>query len=587
VSRVSQLDEARLCVLTPLRERLESGAHGQKTALVKQAAQRLHCSAQTVWNDLKALGYRSGRRPRRDYGRSCVSDAEVRQVASIIAVAHRENNKRVMPIEQAMAHARANGLLRAGIGATTMARRMRGLNVHPEQYERAPAHRNMRSDHPNHVWEVDPSLCVLYYLPNGKVGIRRDDDDLLYKNKLENLEALNKRPKVWRYVQWDHYSSAFFFRYYQTPGESAEVLLQFLIDAAAHKPGMAMHGWPDLMLWDKGSANRSAPVKNMLNALGTRHQTHKAHKARVKGGVEGCNNLIETQFEGELAFADIPSVDELNRRADDWQIDFNSLRVHTRHGHTRYGLWQTIREDQLRVCDDAERLRLAANFEPVLRKVNGDLTVSFQGRSYDIAGVDQLSAGDRVPVSMNLYSRESVWAIVPDAKGIERYHACAEVTRDEAGFKSNAIAIGEDYTALADRPADIARKDLREAAWGTRDENEAAAARRKGRVAMDGRVDPFAAVEQRKAQLPQHMQRRSTEIHVPDHVQVEIKPVTHIDAAYWLRDRLARPLTAQDNTRIREWYPDGVPQDELETLAQRLINPEPERPRLSVVGGSN
>lgn len=568
MARISLIDEARLSVLQPLRARLEEAAWGEKTGLVRAAAAMLGCSEDLVRKDLKALGYSDGRKRRDDAGTSKVSDAEVLAVAQIIAAAYRENNKRLMHIRRAMDHARANGWLVAECSEATLSRRMRDLNVHPEQQERPTAHVTLKSSAPNAVWQIDPSLCVLYRLPTGTVHLARLDDELVYKNKLGNLEILQRRTKLWRYVQWDHYSSAFFCRYFETPGESAEVLLDFLLEATRKRDGFLMHGWPQLIYWDKGSANTAAPVRNLLGHLGIRHETHKARNARAKGGVEGTNNLVEVGFESALTFTEVPAIDVLNRRLDDWQIDMNSLAICSRHGHTRYGLWQTIRE--IRLSPPEERLRMLAHSEPVERKVNGDLSVSFDGGRFNVAHIEAISAGDTVRVARSADNAAQAWVLVRDGKGIDRYHLCEPLSRDEAGFWSNAVAIGEEYRAQRETPVDTARKDLREAVWGTRDENEAIAARKKGRIALDGKLDPFKAVEDRKPLLPQFIQRRGTELHLPDMVQLEDKPLSLIEALQELRARIGRPLATHESAAVRAWFPEGVPVDQVDALVERI-----------------
>lgn len=587
--RLTTFDEARLAILLPLRQRLAEATFGTKKSLAQAAADALGCSVSKVYADLDALGYGDGRKTRADAGKRAVSDAEVIEVAQIVASAYRENNKRLMSINNAIKHARANGLLQAACSTSTMCRRMRELNVHPEQFERPPAHKNLASDHPNQIWQVDPSYCVIYRMPSGAVGVTNADDELIYKNKLENLDVLNKRNKVWRYVQWDHYSSAFFFMYFETPGESTEVLLEFLIEATRRKPGFLMHGWPDLLLWDKGSANKAAAVRNVLGQLGVRHRTHKARNARAKGGVENCNDLIECGFESCLSFSQMPTVEELNRRAFEWQIDQNSLEICSRHGHARYGVWQTIREHQLRLSPPAEEVRLAANKAPEERQVNGDLTVSFDGSRWNVEHIKVLSAGDKVMVSQNIYSRETVWVLAKDEHGVERQHACSEVTKNIAGFWSNAQHI-DAMSPLADRPVDTARKDLREAVWGSRDENEAITARRKGRVALDGKVDPFKAVELRKDSIPDFVQRRGVEIATPSVMHVEPRHVSMVGLLMEARRRLGDRYGAREAEAIQAWHPEGLPDDQLETLFERLEQldaagapPAPAAPRLVAV----
>ncbi|PXZ46053.1 integrase, partial [Pseudomonas aeruginosa] len=61
----------------------------------------------------------------------------------------------------------------------------------------------LRAPHPNYLHEVDPSLCLLYYL-KGRQHIMRERE--FYKNKLENFAKV--KLKVWRYVLYDRASGA-------------------------------------------------------------------------------------------------------------------------------------------------------------------------------------------------------------------------------------------------------------------------------------------------------------------------------------------------------------------------------------------
>ncbi|MBI2397704.1 MAG: DDE-type integrase/transposase/recombinase [Xanthomonadales bacterium] len=572
--RIRPIDAVRLSILQPLMLKLEDdGSHGSRGALVRDAANKLSCSPQAVWQDLKSLGYASDRKQRNDAGRSAVPDKEVMKVAGIISAAYRDNDKRLMSIGAAMQKARANGLLTVACSERTMARRMMQLKVHFRQVERPSAHVRLRSNHPNHVWEIDPSLCVLYRLPDGRVGVMRADDELIYKNKLENLEILHRSKKLWRYVQWDHASSAIFVRYFETPGESTEVLFDFLVEATSKRDRFLMHGWPSLIYWDKGSANRSAPIKNMFSHLGVRHETHKARAARAKGGVENANNLVECQFESGLAFMGVPTIEELNRLVDDWQIDLNSMAICSRHGHTRYGAWQMIRSEQLLIGPPAEELRMLLNSAPVERKITGDLCVSFGGLRYSVEHIADLSAGDQVRVSTNAHRKPNVWVIAKDRGGIERYTECTPMQKDQFGFYEGAATIGEEYKPHVERPVDVARKDLREMAFGTRDENEAIAARKRGRVAFDGAIDPYKHIADRKSQLPQFMQRRGTEMDVPTPVQIELKPLDHVAALKALASILRRRITPEENALVAQLFPAGVPEDEINALAERINAP--------------
>ena len=584
------LDEARLATLTILQQRMDVAGHGQKSALVSRAATELGFSPAKVWRLLQSLKGGTSRAKRSDAGTSAVTDGEVLAVAGIVSAAYRDNNKQLMSIKRAMTHAVANGWLSHDCSASTMARRMKALNVHPEQMERPTAHVNLYSLHPNEVHQVDPSLCVMYRMPDGRVGITRVIDELVYKNKPDTAEVINRREKLWRYVAWDHYSSSFFFRYYETPGESAEVLLTFLIEATRKKEGHLMHGWPKMYLLDKGSANTSARVKNLAGHLGVRIQTHKARNARAKGGVEGCNNLIECGFESSLVFAHIPTCEELNRRADEWQAVTNAMDICTRHGHTRWGVWQRIRPDQLKLSPPEDVLRRLANSAQVERVVNGDLSVAFNGKRYDVEHIESLSVGDTVRVAENAYLQGNVWVLSRDRSGVDRYHECSPIEKSEGGFWTNGVHIGEEFKAVRATPVDKARADLREMVWGERDENDATDARRKGRRAFDGKLDPFKATTDRLPSVPTFLPRAGTELEFVNPIEVHAKPLSLTDALFALRDRLGRPIERHETDAVRAWHPDGIAEDQLDSLLDRLnqLNqaataPLPSTPRLVAV----
>lgn len=78
------------------------------------------------------------------------------------------------------------------LSASTVERALRMYRLHPEQILRPAPVTELRSLHPNHVWQIDASLCVLYYLRAGTVkgnGLQVLDADKFYKNKLRRWSA--------------------------------------------------------------------------------------------------------------------------------------------------------------------------------------------------------------------------------------------------------------------------------------------------------------------------------------------------------------------------------------------------------------
>ncbi|MCP3704747.1 MAG: transposase family protein, partial [Alteromonas sp.] len=206
--------------------------------------------------------------------------------------------------------------------ASTVRKLLREQNATARMLNQSTAHVQLRSLYPNHVHQVDPSLCLIYYPPGGKKGRvqRFMSDDEFYKNKPENLEKI-KNLRVWRYVLTDHYSGAVRVRYYESAGETMANLYDFLLWCwGLHNDEKCpMRGLPDILVMDKGSANTAGAVIRALDALSVDVIDHEVGRARAKGQVENANNLVEKLFESRLMFEPVNSVAELNERVIAWQ----------------------------------------------------------------------------------------------------------------------------------------------------------------------------------------------------------------------------------------------------------------------------
>ena len=141
---------------------------------------------------------------------------------------------------------------------------------------------SLRSLHPNHVWQIDASRCVLFYLPRaskGDSGLRIMDHTDFYKNKPANvIKVINE--SLWRYVVTDH-TSGWNYSTYVTGGENATNLVDVLIDAMHRREGEAMFGVPLMVMLDPGSANTSAIFKTCARRCGsTSRSTSRRTRAR-------------------------------------------------------------------------------------------------------------------------------------------------------------------------------------------------------------------------------------------------------------------------------------------------------------------
>ena len=563
---------AEVQMLEQIKAKLSNAAHRMRGEIVADGARLLGISVQTLYTKLRKVGYSSGRKLRADKGDSRIALDQVKAVSAIVQASRRTTGKRLLPVTDAIDVALANGMIDERVSDTTMLRLMRRNGCHPDQLSQPTPHTSMRSLHPNHVWQLDASVCVLYYLRDGRARIM-DERKFNARKPADMARATNLR--VMRYAITDHYSGDVIARYYNAAGEDQRTLFDFLMWAFNQQGERVMHGVPWMLVWDAGSANQSHGIRNLLTALAIRHWAHVPGNPRAKGQIEVTHNIIELKFEGRLTFTRVESIEQLNAHLDTWLKSFNGVNVHSRHGHARDAMWQTIRADQLRICPDVETCAVLMHSKPEPRVVAGNLTITFKPRghergTYSVAAVPGVRIGERVDVVLNPYRSPMIYVIAQEEDGSTRYVECEPIAMNAAGFMSEAPVYGERFAAQADTEVDQARKDANELAYGERETLDATAAKVKGAIAFDGRIDPFADTREKAAQTPQYMQRRGTEIHLPNPVQIELKPLDLVDVLFELRSRLGRPLEQAEREAVQAWFPDGVEPEQLAGLVERI-----------------
>lgn len=554
--------------LEGVAEKLAKAPRGNRGDLVRRAAAFLQCSQDRVYRGLKAIGWTSGRKRRSDNGNSLVSVDEAKKVSNIIVESRRANGKRLLSAETALEIAIENGLVSVSASPATYLRVMRENGCHPDQLVKPTPHTEMRSLHPNHVWQFDVSVCVLYYLDKGGLAVM--DKKRFYKNKPDNVARVSKK-RVLRYLVTDHFSGAFYVHYYMAAGEDQETLFHFLMEAFPERSHQndPFHGVPYLMVWDAGSANQSFLIKNLLDRLSVKHWAHTPGQPRSKGQVEKTHDIIERDFEGRLYMMDIQSIDELNHKAHAWMRHYNGTKRHTRTRTTRYGLWQTIRPEQLRICPPVELCEQLLRTKPEERQVKGNLMISytvkgFEAATYSVAHVPGVRVGEMVNVCVNPYQAPNVYVIGEDEEGNEVLHECTPIERNGAGFPVDAPVFGESYSSKPDTDTDRHRKQMAKEVYGAETQEEVDKARVRRTPAFGGKVDPIGYLEEQV--LPAYMKRPGTQLDVPHTANMELKPLSHVEALKRLRARLGRNLEKAESELVRDTFPDGVPEEALDTL---------------------
>lgn len=600
------LDPDRILALRGAADALAAAGHGLKQSVAEQWAGRLGCTVKTLYRQITEAGFAQPRKRRADAGRRSVSKEEVMAVAALKVQAQRANGKDIMSIETAAELARANGLAALGrvntesgevvpVAVATIARAMREYGLDVDTMNRPKPHIRMRSLHPNHVWQIDASVCVLYYLDNGGMGVMEKDE--FYKNK---PESMHKRVKamVIRYSATDHYSGVIFVRYY-TGAESAAMVAEFFIEAILSKSNAQepFNGVPLILVLDPGSANGAHMFKNLCRLLQVRLIIHKPKNPRAKGQVENSHDIIECSFESRLIALRIDSLEALNHHAGIWMRWFNGTRNHRRHGHTRYGLWQTIRKDQLRVAPAGDVCRELLTTKPVERTVDGDLSIEFKGANYRVDHIPGLRDKAKVMVAVNPYRPGSIVVIDQDADGNDVHWVCVQENLDRAGFPTDAPVWGEEFKARGLTQANRDRAALDTMAYGSDDKLEVDAARRK-RAPVFGGLDITGYLERETPAA--YMARPGTELEVsspvatnfdgnslskPAALAVEARQLNLVQLATRLAAAMPGVWSADYYRQVAGWYPAGAPENEVAAIVARLQGFE-ETPRLAAAGGA-
>lgn len=548
--------------LRALMERLNAAASQERGRLIDEAASFLHFSRTEVYRRLHKLGWRSGRKPRADKGASSMNDEELFLVGNLMRESTRANGKRLLSVESALEIAVANGRVRdLGLSPGHVSRLLRAKGLHPEQLAQPEPHVRLATPHPNHTWQIDASVCVLYYLD--KKGLAVMGEKEFYKNKPENFQKI-ERQRVIRYVVTDHYSGACYVEYF-LGAEDTENLFNFFVNAISRRAHAQdpLHGVPFQLYDDAGSANSAHLFDNFLKRLQVKHLTHMPGNPRAKGQVEGMQNIIERSFEGRLAFgARVESLEQLNGLAHQWMRWFNGTRVHSRHGHTRYAMWQTIREEQLRIAPERELCRALLRTKPVWAAIGRGLTVRHQGNEYRVEHIPGLRVGGQVEVCVNPYEAPAIHVITYDAAGAECVFNVQPVARNAAGFAVDSPVIGEQFARQPDTATDTARKAMLKQAHGVETLREAEQAKKDRTPAFEG-MDAFAHLE--AATVASYLARKGTDLPI-ERPRTEAAPLSHAAAAKKLV-ALGVAMNPTRFARIRAEYPDGVREQELDRLA--------------------
>lgn len=583
------MSPALIEALLDVQRRAQAAGHGGKEAIYAAACQHLGMSRATLMRRLNGVTVKPQRKRRSDAGSTSLTLADAQRLSAHMMEGYRANDKSIQALKLSLEQLRAEQPLFASaidpetgetrpLSDSACARALRAYALHPEQL-RAPAPvQALASEHPNDVWQIDASISTLFYVPGERQsGMQDMAPGVFYKNKPENFEKI-KRQRLTRYVLTDHCSGAIFV-HYVAGGESTVNMAESFLRAIQPRPQQQMHGVPFYLMMDPGSAGIGGAFMNLLRRLQIKPVVNEAGNARAKGQVENAHNLVETNFESGFKFTHVPSIEWINEKAQMWMRYYNSVRVHSRHGLTRWAKWMEITQQQLRLVDEALARQLLTH-APETPKVDRELRVRFAGRVWAVRDVAGVMVGEKVSITYNPFDQTSAYVVQHDADGQELLVPVPEVPEGAHGFSADAALIGREMKSLPDTVAATNRKLVERLATGAETDEAAAVARKAKALPFGGTVNPYAHHEPSlPAAVP--LPRRGTDLGATTRVaQAEPELLTHFEAAKALVTK-GVAMSPELVGTLKGLHPDGVPETELDALVARLTV----RAGLRVVGG--
>ena len=561
-----------------IRAEAEAAGYGGKEAVYQNACENYGLSRATLMRRLREVTVTwQARKRRSDAGKVRLAHEQAKLLSAVLMEEYRANKKKIMSTKLALQTLRAHqpdfaswtdpqtGEIRL-LSESACNRALRHYKLHPEQLNAPAPAQQQRSLHPNDVWMIDASISTLFYVPDE--GVADMSPAEFYKNKPENFERI-KRQRLTRYVITDHYSGAIFL-HYVAGGESIVNMAEAFLRAIDKRVDNPFHGVPFHLVIDPGSAGASGSFGNLMKRLQIELVVNAAGNPRAKGQVENAHNLVETNFECGFKLREMRSIEQINECAAVWMNYYNATQKHTRHGMSRFSKWLEIKPGQLRTVD-AELARNLLTHAPATPRVNDFLQVSFAGRVWDVRGVPNVIVGEKVEVTYNPFNKAAAYVISHDQQGNELLVEVPQVQTDEnSGFALDASLIGREYKRPADTPADTNRKLVQRVAMQAATDEEAEQKRKAKALPFGGKINPY-----------KHMEDMPMPLYVPRQSEVVQPAVTvaGITAAPRLLNQfeairelrlLGMEPSAERNALLRRLYPDGVPEDQLQSLKARL-----------------
>lgn len=581
-------DDALIVAAVPWVQRWLEAPHGGKAEVVARACAHLGDISPQSFHRLASRVVSVRQRKRRtDAGQLSLSHADAQMVSAYMMAAFRKNGKQNASLTQTLQTLRDDGILRAErvIGTTgelvplsdsAVLRSLRHYGLHPEQLNRATPYVHLSSPHANWCWQMDASVCVIYYLPEGAM-IREMTEAEFYAGKPNNWNKIAGKMVI-RYLMTEHRWGMLRLGYVHG-AESGENACDHLIRCMLRPddPRGMLWGVMKYLMVDPGSAQTGSQFRRLCRRMGIELIINKAGNPRAKGQVECGHNIVERNFEHGLKLLgrEINGIDDLNRLGGIWQRHFNTTAIHTRHERTRFAGWSEDVAGHLVAPPSEAAMRDLAIREPQPRTINGDLSIEWGTKRYYVGNVPDIRIGEKVLVHRNPWRDNEVVLIRESDTGHELQFPLPEMGRDEAGMYLDAATIGLTYRAAPDTVVDVNRKAVKQLIAGT-DTLEAAEKKLKknSTVPLEAfGIDPLKRA--RETELPAYVPEADSQhgLEAPP-----VRVVSMMRAAWLIRDGLERDLNETEYGWISRRWPDGVPENQIAALIAQFSAPDAEAP---------
>lgn len=570
--------------MTPINERLVDCAreirqapHGFKQTVYEKYCKELNYLTPTgevntkkLMMDLKKIGLNKKRATRSNANQHALPQQEAEEIVRWQRDNARANGKNIVCLDDAVNTLRVAGHIKAeaidkatgevkklSISAIRQAIETYGLSA--KRLNAPPPAIRMRTLHSNHVWQIDASLCVLYYLPKDG-GLQIMHEAVFNTNKPNNLKKIENE-RVWRYLVVDHASGSIYVEYV-FGGESGANLTQIFINAMQERKD-EFWGVPKMVYCDAGSANTGAVFKGLCQQLGVKLEWHMPGNARATGSVEKAQDIVECKFESMLASRTITSLSQLNELAKNWRIRFNLTAVHSRHGQTRHNAWHAHISGHLISAPSVQACRDLANTPPKSRTVSLYLTISYEGKDWDVSHYPEVYVGMKVQVAKNPWAVDSIRIVDILADNSFNFFEAPLKLENSLGYWPDAAVLGESFKQHAITSSEIILNRLAERSAA--DQKNTVGKRAKP-MPFGGKINPFAPLE--LEYLPTYLPRQANEVREVKNTRIETAPLSLAEACKFIKGIQGSSYNPATYAWLAARFADGkIPQEYAEAIA--------------------